>query len=70
VIRADFDYREDVMRIFPATFTLPARFTRRRMVVADFARGDAGGIADASVAAWTLLRRAVRNEGKARCATA
>lgn len=37
VIRADFDYRDQVVRLFPATFSVPARFTKHMMVVADLA---------------------------------
>lgn len=58
VIRADFDYRDLIMRQFPGTFTIPARYVKHMMVVADLARGDAGAIADALEAAWRLQRRA------------
>jgi hypothetical protein len=57
VIRADFDYRDEIVRMFPATFSVPARFTKHMMVVADLA-GDDGAIEDALVAAWRLQRRA------------
>ncbi len=58
VIRADFDYRDEIVRMFPATFSVPARFTKHMMVVADLARGDDGAIEDALVAAWRLQRSA------------
>jgi hypothetical protein len=58
VIRADFDYRDQVVRQFPGTFSVPARYARHMMVVADIARGDAGAIEDAVEAAWRLQRRA------------
>ena len=58
VIRAEFDYRDEIVRMFPATFSVPARFAKHMMVVADLARGDDGAIQDALVAAWTLQRRA------------
>lgn len=57
VIRADFDYRDEIVRRFPATFSVPARSTRHMMVVADLV-GDDGAIEDALVAAWRLQRRA------------
>jgi hypothetical protein len=57
VIRADFDYRDSVMREFPGTFSVPDRFARHMMVVADLANGDAGAIEDAVEAAWRLQRR-------------
>ena len=58
VIRADFDYRDSVLRQFPETFSVPARYTKHMMVVADLARGDAGAIEDALEAAWQLQRSA------------
>jgi hypothetical protein len=58
VIRADFDYRDQIVRLFPATVSVPARFAKHMMVVADLAVGDDGAIEDALVAAWTLQRRA------------
>jgi hypothetical protein len=56
VIRADFDYRDSLMRQFPGTFSVPDRFARHMMVVADLAGGDLGAIEDALEAAWRLQR--------------
>ena len=58
VVRADFDYRDSLLRQFPGTFSVPARFTRHMMIVADIARGEAGAIEDALEAAWQLQRSA------------
>jgi len=58
VIRADFDYRDSILRQFPGTFSVPARYIKHMMVVADLARGDAGAIEDAFAAAWLLQRSA------------
>ena len=58
VIRADFDYRDSILRQFPGTFSVPARFMKHMMVVADLASGDAGAIEDALEAAWQLQRSA------------
>ncbi len=58
VIRADFDYRDSLLRQFPGTFSVPARYARHMMVVADLARGEAGAIEDALEAAWQLQRSA------------
>jgi hypothetical protein len=58
VIRADFDYRDSIVRQFPGTFSVPHRFVRHMMVVADLAAGDAGAIEDALEAAWQLQRSA------------
>jgi len=56
VIRADFGYRDSVLRQFPETFSVPARYAKHMMVVADLAEGDAGAIEDALEAAWQLQR--------------
>ena len=58
VIRADFDYRDSILRQFPGTFSVPARYLKHMMVVADLAAGDAGAIEDALEAAWQLQRSA------------
>lgn len=58
VIRADFDYRDELVRQFPGTFSVPARFAKHMMVVADIVSGDAGAIEDALEAAWQLQRSA------------
>jgi hypothetical protein len=56
VIRADFDYRDVLLREFPETFRVPARYTKHMMVVADLTSGSAGAIEDALQAAWQLQR--------------
>jgi hypothetical protein len=58
VIRADFDARDLMLRQFPETFSVPSRFTKHMMVVADLACADAGAIEDAIEAAWQLQRSA------------
>jgi hypothetical protein len=58
VIRADFDYRASVLRQFPGTFSVPARYSKHMMVVADLAHGDPGAIEDALEAAWQLQHAA------------
>jgi hypothetical protein len=58
VIRADFEYRDLILRQFPGTFSVPARYIKHMMVVADLAGGDAGAVEDALEAAWQLQRSA------------
>lgn len=58
VIRSDFDYRDSILQQFPATFSVPTRYAKHMMVVADVARGDAGAIEEAIEAAWQLQRSA------------
>ena len=56
VIRADFDYRDSILRQFPETFSVPTQYIKHMMVVADLERGDADAIEDAIEAAWQLQR--------------
>lgn len=56
VIRADFEYGDLILRQFPGTFTVPARYAKHMMVVADLASGDPGAIQEAVEAAWRLQR--------------
>jgi hypothetical protein len=58
VIRADFDYRDLILRQFPGTFSVPTRYVKHMMVVADLVRGDADAIEDAFRTAWQLQRAA------------
>jgi hypothetical protein len=58
VIRAEFGYRDAIVRQFPGTFSVPARFVKHMMVVADLVGGDTGAIEDALEAAWQLQRSA------------
>jgi hypothetical protein len=58
VIRADFGYRDSMLRQFPGTFSVPAQYIKHMMMVADFAGGDAGAVEDALEAAWQLQRSA------------
>jgi hypothetical protein len=57
-IRADFDFRDSILRQFPGTFSVPTRYIKHMMVVADLAGGNAGAIEDALEAAWQLQRSA------------
>jgi hypothetical protein len=57
VIRADFEYRASIVRQFPDTFSVPVRYRKHMMVVADL-DGDAGAIEDALEAAWRLQQEA------------
>ena len=58
VVRAEFDYRDLLLRQFPGTFSVPDRYIRHMMVVADLATGDPDAIEDALEAAWQLQRSA------------
>jgi hypothetical protein len=54
VIRCSFDLRGLLLDQFPGTFSVPDRFRRHMMIVADIAGGDPGAIEDALVAAWRM----------------
>ena len=54
VIRASFDSRDFLERSFPETFSIPARFAKHMMIVADLTDGNADAIEDAIIGAWEL----------------
>jgi hypothetical protein len=54
VIRCSFDLRGLLLDQFPDTFSVPDRFAKHMMIVADLRGGDPGAIEDALVAAWRL----------------
>ena len=56
VIRAEFGYRDALIREHPETFSAPRQFAKHMMVVANFSHADAGTIEDAIEAAWQLQR--------------
>jgi len=56
VIRVESDVRDSLVRQHPETFSVPTKFAKHMMVVADLA-GDADAIEDAIEAAWELQRR-------------
>jgi hypothetical protein len=57
VIRAEFEVRDALVRRHPETFSVPRRFEKHMMIVADVAGGDAAAIEDALAAALALQRR-------------
>jgi len=54
VIRASFDFKDFLLHSFPNTFSVPARYAKHMMIVADFANGNADAVEDAVIAAWEL----------------
>ena len=57
VIRSDFAYRDTMLNEFPDTFSVPSRYRKHMMIVADLAGGDQAAIGDAIEMAWELQRR-------------
>jgi hypothetical protein len=54
VIRASFDLRDFLLHSFPGTFSVPRRFAKHMMIVADLEHGNADAVEDAVIAAWEL----------------
>ena len=54
VIRASFEFRDLMLRSFPETFSVPKRFAKHMMVVADLENGNTDAVEDAVIAAWEL----------------
>ncbi|HET7807743.1 MAG TPA: hypothetical protein VFK71_04545 [Gaiellaceae bacterium] len=54
VIRASFDFRDFLLHSFPETFSVPRRFAKHMMIVADLEHGNADVVEDAVIAAWEL----------------
>ena len=54
VIRASFEFRDLLLQSFPETFSVPKRFAKHMMLVADLENGNADAIEDAVIGAWEL----------------
>ena len=54
VIRVSFEFRDLLLQSFPETFSVPGRFAKHMMIVADLERGNADAIEDAVIAAWEM----------------
>jgi len=47
-------YRDLLVQSFPETFSVPGRFAKHMMVVADLEHGNPDAVEDAIIAAWEL----------------
>ena len=54
VIRASFDSRDFLLQSFPESFSVPRRYAKHMMIVADLENGYADAIEDAVIGAWEL----------------
>src|SRR5262249_28532649 len=54
VIRATFDFRDFLLQSFRETFSVPPRFAKHMMIVADLENGNRDAVEDAVIAAWEL----------------
>jgi len=57
VVRVPFDVRDALLHQHPHVFSIPPRFAKHMMVVADLDAGDDGALEDALVSAWRLQAR-------------
>jgi hypothetical protein len=53
-VRVPFEVRDALLHRHPDVFSVPSRFTKHMMVVADLAAGDDGAVEDAVESAWRL----------------
>ena len=54
VIGASFGSRDFLLQSFPDTFSVPKRFAKHMMIVADIEKGNADAVEDAVIGAWEL----------------
>jgi hypothetical protein len=54
IIRASFDFRDFLLQSFPETFSVPKRYVKHMMIVADLEHGNADAVEDALIGAWEL----------------
>jgi hypothetical protein len=54
VVRSSFELRDLLLRSFPETFSVPTRFAKHMMVIADLENGNADAVEDAVIGAWEL----------------
>jgi len=54
VIRASFDFRDFLLQSFPETFSVPKRYSKHMLVVADLENGNGDAVEDAIIGAWEL----------------
>lgn len=62
VIRASFDVKDFLLQSFPETFSVPNRYRKHMMIVADLEAGNGDAIEDAVVGAWELQSGAPRGD--------
>jgi hypothetical protein len=57
VVRVPFDVRDALIHQHPDVFSVPTRFAKHMMVIADLDAGDDGAVEDAVESAWRLQTR-------------
>lgn len=63
VVRVPFDVRDALLQQHPDVFSVPTRFTKHMMVVADLEAEESGAVEDAVESAWRLQRQSYVDSG-------
>lgn len=63
VVRVPFDVRDALLHQHPAAFSVPPRFAKHMMVVADLGAADDGAVEDAVRSAWRLQAQGADDDG-------
>ena len=53
-VRVPFDVRDALLHQYPDVFSVPPRFAKHMIVVADLDAGDDGAVEDAVTSAWRM----------------
>jgi hypothetical protein len=62
-VRVSFDVRDVLLHQHPHVFSVPPRFAKHMIVVADLAAGDDGAVEDAVASAWAMQTEHVDGSG-------
>jgi hypothetical protein len=62
-VRVSFDVRDALLRQHPDVFSVPRRFAKHMIVVADLAAGEDGAVEDAVESAWAMQTAHVDGAG-------
>lgn len=62
-VRVPFDVRDALLHQHPDVFSVPTRFAKHMMVVADLDAGDDGAVEDAVESAWRLQAQGELDSG-------
>lgn len=63
-VRVPFDIRDALLHQHPEVFSVPPRFAKHMMVVADLGVGNDGAVEDAVEAAWRLQSQSDHSRGE------
>ena len=58
-VRVHFDVRDALLHQYPDVFSVPHRFAKHMIVVADLDAGDDGAVEDAVTSAWRMQAESI-----------